>query len=77
MLDKIKELLAVHFDIDTDEVNEETSFREDLGIDSLDLFEMVMELETEYGFEIPAEDLQDIHTVGDIVEYLQDKGITG
>lgn len=77
MIDKIKELLAVHFDVDTDDVNEETSFRDDLGIDSLDLFEMVMELETEYGFEIPAEDLQDIQTIGDIVEYLQNQGITG
>ena len=47
----------------------------DLGADSLDLFELVMALEEEYGMEIPAEELTEIATVGDVLDYLADKGI--
>ena len=50
-------------------------FKDDLGADSLDLFELVMALEEEYGLEIPAEELSDVETVGDIIEYLKNKGV--
>ena len=53
----------------------DTSFKEDLGADSLDLFELTMALEEEYDTEIPAEELEDIETVGDVIEYLREKGI--
>ena len=53
----------------------DTSFKDDLGADSLDLFELVMALEEEYGLEIPAEELTDIETVGDVIEYLRNKGV--
>ena len=53
----------------------DTSFKDDLGADSLDLFELVMALEEEYGLEIPAEELSDVETVGDIIEYLKNKGV--
>ena len=53
----------------------ETSFKDDLGADSLDLFELIMALEEEYGLEIPAEELTDLETVGDVVEYLKAKGV--
>ena len=53
----------------------ETSFKEDLGADSLDLFELVMALEDEYSVEIPSEDLEKLLTVGDVVNYLKDKGV--
>ena len=53
----------------------ETSFKDDLGADSLDLFELVMALEEEYGLEIPAEELSDMETVGEVVEYLKGKGV--
>ena len=53
----------------------DTSFKEDLGADSLDLFELTMALEEEYDTEIPAEELADIETVGDVIEYLREKGI--
>ena len=49
--------------------------RKDLGADSLDLFELTMALEEEYDTEIPAEELEDIETVGDVIEYLREKGI--
>ncbi|MBQ4527844.1 MAG: acyl carrier protein [Clostridia bacterium] len=54
-IEKVKELLAEHLDIDTDEITEETTF-EDLGVDSLDTVEIMMEMEDEFGIEIkPAE----------------------
>ena len=52
-------------------ITEETSFKDDLGADSLDLFEMVMAFEEEFEVEIPSEDLEQIATVGDVVKYLE------
>lgn len=75
MLDKIKQLLAEQADINPEDVKPEASFQDDLGIDSLDLFEMVMSLEDEYGVEIPPEDLERIITIADIMQYLESKGI--
>ena len=48
---------------------------DDLGADSLDLFELVMALEDEYNIEIPAEELTELETVGDVIEYLKGRGI--
>ena len=53
----------------------EASFKDDLGADSLDLFELVMNLEDEYGIEIPTEELEKITTVGAVIEYLKTQGI--
>ena len=53
----------------------DTSFEKDLEADSLDLFELVMALEDEYGVEIPSEDLEQITTVGSVIKYMQDKGV--
>ena len=52
-----------------------TNFKEDLGADSLDLFELVMALEEEYSVEIPSEDLANINTVEDVINYLKGKGV--
>ena len=52
-----------------------SSFKEDLGADSLDLFELVMALEDEYSVEIPSDDLQNLLTVGDVMNYLKEKGV--
>ena len=49
--------------------------KDDLGADSLDLFELVMALEDEYNVEIPAEELTDLNTVGDVIDYLKNKGV--
>lgn len=75
MLEKMKELIADQLGIEADSVNETSKFKEDLGADSLDLFELVMALEDEYGVEIPAEDLQTMASVGDVMEYLKGKGV--
>ena len=56
-------------------IGENSRFKEDLGADSLDLFELVMALEEEYEVEIPAEDLQGLATVGDVIHYLKEKGV--
>ena len=70
MLEKVKEIVAETLGADINTLTEETSFKDDLGADSLDLFEMVMALEEEYGKEIPTEDLEKLTTIGEVVEYL-------
>lgn len=75
MLEKMKELIADQLSIDAETITEKSKFKEDLGADSLDLFELVMALEDEYSVEIPAEDLQELATVGDVINYLKNKGI--
>ena len=71
MLEKIKEITAESLGADAGTITEETSFKEDLGPDSLDLFEMVMAFEEAFEVEIPSEDLEQIQTVGDVVKYLE------
>ena len=75
MLEKMKELIADQLSVDADSITESSSFKDDLGADSLDLFELVMALEDEYSVEIPAEDLQNILTVGEVMNYLKEKGV--
>ena len=70
MLEKVKEIVAENLGADINTLTEETSFKDDLGADSLDLFEMVMALEEGYGKEIPTEDLEKLTTIGEVVEYL-------
>ncbi|MDO5146876.1 MAG: acyl carrier protein [Eubacteriales bacterium] len=75
MLEKMKEIIAEQLGVEEDEIGLDTSFKEDLGADSLDLFELTMALEEEYDIEIPAEELGEIETVNDVVEYLKSKGV--
>ena len=75
MSEKIKSIIASQLNISEDQVTLEANFKDDLGADSLDLFEMVMSLEDEYGVEIPSEDLEKITTVGAVVDYLKSKGV--
>ena len=73
MLEKIKEIAADSLGADVNTMTAETSFKEDLGAYSLDLFEMVMALEEEFEVEIPTEDLENIKTIGDVENYLQNR----
>ena len=75
MLEKIKELLADELGIEAEEITEATSFKDDLGADSLDLFELVTNLKEEYDIEIPAEELEKLTTVGKVIDYLKSIGI--
>ena len=75
MLEKMKEIIAEQLSVDAGTITEVSSFKEDLGADSLDLFELVMALEDEYSVEIPAEELQELTTVGSVMDYLKNKGV--
>ncbi len=75
MFEKMQEIISERLSVDISEVQMETSFKDDLGADSLDLFELVMALEDEYSIDIPTEDLENMETVGDVVNYLKSKGI--
>lgn len=72
---KMKEIIADQLSVDADSITEASSFKDDLGADSLDLFELVMALEDEYSVEIPSDDLQNMMTVGDVMNYLKEKGV--
>ena len=71
----MKPIIAEQLSVDESEIKAESNFKEDLGADSLDLFELVMALEEEFGVEIPSEDLEKIATVNDVIEYLKGKGV--
>ena len=75
MLEKMKEIIAEQLSCEVEEVGLQTSFKEELGADSLDLFELVMALEDEYAVEIPSEDLAELTTVGAVIDYLKAKGV--
>lgn len=73
MLERVKEIIEEQLNLDGVEITMETRFKEDLEADSLDLFELVMAFEEEYGVEIPSEDLEKITTVGAVIDYIQSK----
>ncbi len=75
MLEKIAEIIKEQLNTDM-EITESTSFKDDLGADSLDIFELVMALEEEFGVEIPSESLENVSTVGDVVQYLKDHNVS-
>ncbi len=77
MLDKLKEIIAEKLGAETEDITEETRFKEDLQADSLDLFELVMAIEEEFGTSIPSEDLEKLLTVGDVIDYMNKQGIEG
>ena len=74
MLERVKEIMEEQFNLEDVEITEATRFKEDLNVDSLDLFELVMAFEEEYGVEIPSEELEGIITVGDVIAYIQNHG---
>ena len=75
MLEKMREIIAEQLNCDGETIGLDTSFKDDLGADSLDLFELVMSLEDKYSVEIPAEELTDLTTVGAVIDYLKNKDV--
>ena len=67
---KVREHLATELEVEADRITETTRFREDLDADSLDLYELVMELEDSYGVRVPEEDAAEIETVGQAVDFV-------
>ncbi|HIH2762685.1 MAG TPA: acyl carrier protein [Candidatus Azoamicus sp. MARI] len=71
--DRIKNLISEHLDVDEGKIVLEASFADDLGADSLDIVELIMAFEENFEIEIPDEDAQEILTVKDVVDYVDDK----
>lgn len=71
LFEQIRELIADRLGVEVDKVTPEASFKDDLGADSLDLVELVMELEDEFDLEISDEDAEKINTVQDVLDYIK------
>ncbi len=72
LIDEVKEVVAEQLNVNPDEVKEESKFVEDLGADSLDVVELVMELEEKFDIEIPDSEAEKIATVADAVKYIEE-----
>ena len=72
-LDKVKDVIMDKLGVEDSKINMEASFVDDLGADSLDTVELIMEFEEEFGIEIPDEDAEKMTTVGAAVEYIEGK----
>lgn len=73
MFEEIKAILVKHLKIDPAKITETTNLQEDLGADSLDLVEIIMEIENKFGIEIPDEDIFDLKTIDNVVSYIEAK----
>lgn len=71
VLEKLKKILCEQFDVDAADINSETTLAEDLGADSLDVVDLLMSIDDEFGLEIPDEEVENIKTVGALVEYIE------
>jgi len=72
IFDKVKEIIVDQLGVEEDEVTLESSFIEDLGADSLDIVELIMALEEEFGLEIPDDEAEKLSTVNDAIEYIRE-----
>ena len=70
--DKVRDIIAEELGVEREKLTDEASFMEDLGADSLDTVELVMEFEDEFDLNIPDEDAEKIQTVGDAIKYIED-----
>ena len=75
MFEKMKSIISEQLGVDENNIELETSFKEDLDADSLDLFELVMAIEDAFNVEIPADDVAELHKVEDVIDYLREQGI--
>ncbi len=69
--ERLKKIIGVVLNVDKDEITEDTTFIDDLGADSLDIFQIIMGIEEEFDIEIPTEEAEKISTVGDAVEQIK------
>lgn len=75
MEEKIIKLMVEKLSLEESAITLDASIKDDLGVDSLDLFELIIALEEEFDIEIPQEDVLEINTVNEIVAYLNKKGV--
>lgn len=71
VFEKVKSILAEQLDADESELTMETNIAKDLGADSLDVVELLMTIEDEFSIEIPDEEIENIRTIGELTEYIQ------
>lgn len=71
VFEKVKEIIVLQFNVEEDDINRETSFKDTLNADSLDLVELVMALEDEFDLEVEDEEMENIKTVGDVVDNIE------
>ena len=71
VLEKVKVILAEQFDVEEDKVTADTDLQEDLGADSLDVVDLLMSIEDEFGVEVPDDEIENIKTVGSLVSYIE------
>ena len=71
VFDKVKDILVTQLDLDEDAVTPDADIAEDLGADSLDVVELLMSIEDEFGVEIPEDEIGNIKTVNDLVKYIE------
>ena len=72
VFEKVRDILADQLDLEEDSITMDSSFIEDLGADSLDLVDLVMSLEDEFGLEVPDDQIENFRTVGDVVRYIEE-----
>ncbi|WOC32576.1 MULTISPECIES: acyl carrier protein [Caproicibacterium] len=72
VLEKVKHILAEQFDVEEENINAETSIADDLGADSLDVVDLLMSIEDEFEIEVPDGEIDNIKTVGDLVNYIEE-----
>lgn len=73
VLEKIKDIVSEQLDVDPGEIKPESAFVDDLGADSLDLTELIMAMEDEFGLEIDDEEAQNLRTVDDAIKYIESR----
>jgi acyl carrier protein len=71
--ERIREIIVEQLGVSADEAVNEASFIDDLGADSLDIVELVMAIEEEFGIEVPDEDAERMQNIGDVISYVQEK----
>lgn len=73
VIDKIKEMLEKQLGIDKSKITEDSDIIKDIGADSLDIVEFLMDAENEWGITIEEEDVKNLHTIGDVVKYIESR----
>ena len=71
--EKVKDIIVEQLGVNPEQVTDEAAFIEDLGADSLDIVELVMAFEEEFGVEVPDEDAEKLQKVGDVIKYIEEK----
>lgn len=71
VFEKVRLILANQFDVEEDTITEDTDIQQDLGADSLDVVDLIMSIEDEFEFEIPDDQIENVHTVSDLVAFIE------